>query len=62
MYIVTQKTASVVWDGIAKRPLAQFVNGVFETGDKAVADALKAAGYDVMTDAPKVRQTKNKEE
>jgi len=50
MYIVRQKNSAIVWDKAKNRPLAQFVDGVFETDDKAVADALAAAGYIVEYD------------
>ena len=48
MYKVTNKAKNgILWDIKANKPLAKFEEGVFETEDKKVADALKAKGCTV---------------
>lgn len=43
-----EKTANIVWDEKAGKPLCRFVNGVFETDDKELADRLKGMGHQVV--------------
>lgn len=45
MYNVKGK--GLVWDAEKDAPLARFVDGVFSTTDKAVADKLAKLGYEV---------------
>ena len=48
MYKVTNKAKNgIVWDAKTNKPLAEFINGVFETEDKKVSDALKTRGCTV---------------
>lgn len=43
MYKITSKARNgIIWDPKTGKPLAEFKDGVFETDDKKVADALKA--------------------
>lgn len=43
MYKITNKARnSILWDAKTGKPLAEFKDGVFETAEKKVADALKA--------------------
>lgn len=44
--------ATVVWDPKANKPMAEFVNGLFETSDKRVIDALLSFGYQMESDYP----------
>jgi len=36
---------AVIWNPSTKRPLAEFVKGVFETEDQAIIKVLKEKGY-----------------
>lgn len=49
MFTVKKKTnsANIVWDVENNRPLCKFVNGVYTTNNKDIADKLKALGYTV---------------
>lgn len=49
MFIVKKKqgAANIVWDASENVLLCRFVDGVFATGDKSVADKLKALGHEV---------------
>ena len=57
MYTVKKKpgTANILWDSTQNRSLCKFVNGVFETGDKGVADKLKALGHTVTGEVDKAK-------
>lgn len=49
MFKVTKapKTPNIIWDTSNNRSLCKFVNGVFVTNDKGVAEKLKALGHTV---------------
>jgi len=47
MFKVTGLKNGVIWDGHNDRPLAQFKDGEFMTGDQATAKKLEAMGFAV---------------
>ena len=55
MYKVKKKphTPNIVWDAERKTLLCKFVNGIFETDNKRIADALKAKGHTVTSKSGK---------
>lgn len=48
------KTPNMVWDTANNRLLCKFVKGVIETNDEALAEKLKALGYEVTGEVDKV--------
>lgn len=60
MYRIEKKpnTANILWDAESNKPLCRFTDGVLETDDKALADALKAKGYTVTGESKTVRKKK----
>lgn len=53
MFKVTKnpRTPNILWDAANNRPLCRFANGVFETGDEALASRLREMGYAVEGEA-----------
>lgn len=53
MFRITKKknTPNILWDAARNCPLCRFVNGVFETGDGALASRLRGMGYAVEGEA-----------
>lgn len=47
----TPKTPNIIWDSANNCPLCRFVNGAFETNDKAIASKLAALGHTVEGEA-----------
>lgn len=49
----TVRGNGIVWDPDAGEPLAKFTGGIFITEDRAVAEKLKAMGYQVAGEEKK---------
>jgi spermidine/putrescine-binding protein len=53
MFTVKKKalTSNIIWDAENNQPLCRFVNGIFQTEDKAAASKLAEMGYEVTSDS-----------
>ena len=58
MYKATGRKGGIVWDTDNNRPLARFVDGLYQTGDIKTAQKLKALGYSVegLEEKPKKKK------
>lgn len=43
-----EKTSNIIWNSDKNCPLCKFINGVYETKDKSIAEKLKKMGYTVI--------------